>query len=138
MHSDDPEVGPLVGNFTATQALDTLLRDTRFDYRVVDSRTIAVVRRAAPGIRRYRPRASRNAARPAQRPESVASVTGAGRAQRADPLQLRCDVFLPRSNRSRKSIVTGSRIQTSRRHVVADAGDRDERVAKSSRSPRAT
>jgi len=44
--SDDPEVGPLVGNYTAIQALDTLLRGTRFDYRVVDTRTIAIVRRA--------------------------------------------------------------------------------------------
>jgi outer membrane receptor protein involved in Fe transport len=45
--SEDPQVGPLVGSYTATQALDLLLRGTRFGSRVVDARTIAIVARDA-------------------------------------------------------------------------------------------
>jgi iron complex outermembrane recepter protein len=109
--SDDPEVGPLVGNYTATQALDTLLRGTRFDYRVVDSRTIAIVRHAGADSAATSP-GSRNSARPSQRPESVGSVTGpiphSGQsAANSDPLS--SFSLEPKQ----EVIVTGSRIQTS-------------------------
>lgn len=107
--SDDPQVGPLVGNYTATQALDTLLRGTRFDYRIVDSRTIAIVTRA-PAESSTPSAGSHSAARPPQRPESTVGATGqvthtataaASDATSSDSLEPKQEV-----------VVTGSRIQT--------------------------
>ncbi len=122
--SDDPEVGPLAGNYTAIQALDTLLRGTRFDYRVVDSRTIAIVRRAAAES----PVASRAlAVRLGPRSGRVRKQHHrAGRAQRAARCSFRRDVFLlaraeAGSDRHRLAHPELSR------HVLAHAGDRDER-----------
>lgn len=109
--SDDPEVGPLAGNFTAIQALDTLLRGTRFDYRVVDTRTIAIVRRAGAESGGAFP-GSRNAARSVQRTEAVGSVTGP--VAHGTQSVANSDASSSYSLEPKQEvIVTGSRIETS-------------------------
>ena len=109
-HSDDPEVGPLVGSYTAIQALDTLLRGTRFDYRVVDTRTIAIVRRASPESSTA-PAGSRNPARAARPPDSTGSAAGP---VAHNPQAAASDAASAYANEPKQEvIVTGSRIQTS-------------------------
>jgi outer membrane receptor protein involved in Fe transport len=45
---DDPTVGPLIGNYSGAEAVELLLRQSRFTHRVVDPRTIAIVPRPVP------------------------------------------------------------------------------------------
>jgi outer membrane receptor protein involved in Fe transport len=108
--SDDPEVGPLVGNYTAIQALDALLRGTRFDYRVVDARTIAIVRRA-PAESPTAVAGARGPTRTVQRPDSVSSATSpvAHNTQAAGSDPTSSSSLEPKQ----EVIVTGSRIQNS-------------------------
>lgn len=108
--SDDPQVGPLVGSFTATQALDTLLRGTRFDYRIVDSRTIAIVRRASAEPSATLP-AARSSPGPAQRRGgSAVDVAGpASQTEQTSPSDVTSSASL---GTQQEVVVTGSRIQT--------------------------
>jgi iron complex outermembrane recepter protein len=108
-HSEDPQVGPLIGSYTAIQALDALLRGTRFDYRVVDARTIAIVNRAAAESAAAQT-GSRSPARTARPSDSVGSVAGpvAHSAQATGSDGSSSYATEPKQ----EVVVTGSRIQT--------------------------
>jgi iron complex outermembrane receptor protein len=107
----DPEVGPLVGRYTATQALDMLLRGTRFDYRIVDSRTIAIVSRADA----HAPAGAPDTRSPGrQAPAAPESGTSAARGPASQSVQAAAsDVASSYSLEPKQEVVvTGSRIQT--------------------------
>ncbi|MEJ0035844.1 MAG: TonB-dependent receptor [Gammaproteobacteria bacterium] len=106
---EDPVVGPLVGSYTATQALEALLRGSGFDSRIVDARTIAIVARA-----RREPAGIPAPARTKSGERSEAAGAPPGQAARTSPPGQSQAAALPDTLDTKQEVlVTGSRIQTS-------------------------
>ena len=101
----EPQVGPLVGAFSASDALERLLRGSRFTYRVVDDRTIAIVAVPPAADARLRDRAEKRTTT-----RDIGGSTEREAPQPEGPPAQRASTAPPAAP---VVVVTGSRIQQS-------------------------